>query len=90
LSNFASPPAEPVVYLVVITDLLFRLIISNCENYAICPEWWENLSANNHEQITEKVASMVSSFSITGPTYLREGLDGISDWHFDSVVSKMD
>lgn len=72
-----------------IGDLLFRMVISNCENHAISPEWWESLPENHRKQITERVSLMANSFSMTQPTYLYKGLEGIAHWHFDSVISNM-
>lgn len=69
------------------SDLLFRLVISSCENHAISPEWWENQSRYNQDKIVTRITSMASSFSITKPTYLSEGLEGISDWEFASVIT---
>ena len=35
-------------------DLLFRMAISNCENLAVAPEWWESLPEKQKEQIESK------------------------------------
>jgi len=70
-------------------DFLFRLVVSNCENIAISPEWWEQLDESQKEQIISKVSSMSDSFSMTEPIYLMRGLEGICNWDF-KVISKME
>jgi hypothetical protein len=71
-------------------DLLFRLVISNCENHAISPAWWEQISSEHKEQITTKATQTTGVFNAMIPTYLSEGLEGIAEWKFDEVVSKME
>jgi hypothetical protein len=71
-------------------DLLFRLIISSCENHAISPCWWEKLSRIQQEQIIEKISRSSDVFVRTPNSYLMEGLEGISGWKFDHVISNME
>lgn len=71
-------------------DLLFRLIVSNCENHAISPRWWDHLSPHHKEQIRSHATLMASTFSITTPKYLMEGLEGIARWKFERVINNMD
>lgn len=71
-------------------DLFFRMAISNCENLAIAPEWWESLLDSQKEQIASRATLMTNIFSETKPTYLMEGLEGIAPWDFDSVIDNMD
>lgn len=73
-----------------IDDLLFRMIISNCENFAISPQWWEKLSTNHKEQITARASNMANIFAMTKQTYLMEGLEGIAHWNFENVISNME
>jgi hypothetical protein len=73
-----------------IGDLLFRLVISNCENHAISPQWWENLPEQHKEQIIEKSSIGVSFFVNTPPSYLMEGLEGISNWKFENVITNVE
>lgn len=70
-------------------DLFFRMAISNCENLAIAPKWWENLPDNHKEQIVSRATLMANIFSMTRSTYLMEGLEGISPWDFESVIDNM-
>lgn len=71
-------------------DYLFRLAISNCGNLAISPKWWENLPEEIKESITERTTLMADIFSITDQSYLTKGLEGISNWQFEEVISNMD
>jgi hypothetical protein len=71
-------------------DMLFRLVISSCENHAISPQWWEQLPIGHKEQITKKASKMVDILVNTSPSYLLEGLEGISNWKFESVIPKME
>jgi hypothetical protein len=71
-------------------DFLFRLAMSNCENLAISPQWWEKLSASNKEQISLRASSMADLMSIIEPHYLMKGLEGIVQWEFESVISNME
>lgn len=73
-----------------VSDFLFRMVILNCENCAISPEWWELLSERQREEISTAGASNMHPFSPMKNTYLVQGLEGVSGWHFDSVVSNMD
>ena len=73
-----------------LNDHLFRLAMTNCENLAISPEWWEKLDGDKKEIIIDRATSMVDIFLITEQSYLMEGLEGISDWHFEKVISNMD
>lgn len=70
-------------------DMLFRLVISNCENHAISPQWWECLSDIHQRQIIERASKMADVLVNTPQSYLTEGLEGIADWKFDSVISNM-
>lgn len=70
-------------------DMLFRLVISNCENHAISPEWWENLSDTHQKEIIERASKMADVLVNTPKSYLMEGLEGIADWRFNSVISNM-
>lgn len=71
-------------------DLLFRLVISGCENLAISPKWWDRLSQNNKEQILSYARLNANIFTAIKPTYLMEGLEGIAQWEFESVISEME
>ncbi len=73
-----------------IGDYLFRLVICNCENLAISPKWWEGLSAKQREEVSSKAFYGVDVFSRIKPSYLMEGLEGICNWNFESVISNMD
>lgn len=71
-------------------DYLFRLAITNCENLAISPKWWENLTEDIKETIIDRTTLMADIFTITDQSYLTKGLEGISNWEFESVIQNMD
>lgn len=71
-------------------DMLFRLVISNCENHAISPQWWEGLSDIHQKDIIERASKMADVLVSTQQSYLTEGLEGIADWKVDSVISNME
>ncbi|MFZ2406146.1 MAG: hypothetical protein WAW41_13490, partial [Methylobacter sp.] len=70
-----------------IGDLLFRLVISNCENLAISPQWWEKLSEDHKEKISSRVTSMAHPDIEIKHNYLMNGLEGISQWQFGETIS---
>lgn len=74
----------------LLRDYLFRLAITNCENLAISPKWWEDLPEDKKEKITDRVSLMADIFAITERSYLMKGLEGISNWQFENVISNMD
>jgi hypothetical protein len=71
-------------------DMLFRLVISNCENHAISPQWWENLLHSQKEEIIEKASKMADILTNTPQSYLLEGLEKLANWKFDRVISNME
>lgn len=71
-------------------DYLFRLAITNCENLAISPKWWEELDEDKKEKIIDRTTSIADIFSVTEQSYLMDGLEGISGWKFENVISNMD
>ncbi|EHP87181.1 hypothetical protein GeomeDRAFT_1520 [Geobacter metallireducens RCH3] len=73
-----------------VADMLFRLVISACENHAISPIWWEQLPKDHKEEISRTFGCTVSSFSPTKATYLAKGLEGIAEWDLSSVITNTD
>jgi len=71
-------------------DLLFRFIVSTCENLAISPEWWDSLQEEDKSTIQSCASNGASPISMIKPTYLTEGLEGISNWSFETVLSDME
>jgi hypothetical protein len=68
-------------------DLLFRLIMSNCENIAFAPTWWDGLSEDARIQIKQRAESMVDLMTAVKPNYLLVGLEEIANWKFEEVKS---
>lgn len=67
-------------------DLLFRFVISNCENLAISPTWWESLTEDQRGEITNSANHMADVFSLPRSDYLTKGLEAIAEWEFDYVL----
>ncbi|CAK8710971.1 MAG: hypothetical protein D3920_01700 [Candidatus Electrothrix sp. AW2] len=73
-----------------VSDILFRMVIINCENCAISPEWWESLEEEQREEVAAAGASNTYPYTPMKNTYLSEGVDGISGWHFANIMSNME
>lgn len=73
-----------------IGDFLFRLVISNCENLAISPKWWESLTDQDRMSIEERISSMADIFSLTRSNYLSDGIANICSWSFEKVITNME
>jgi len=71
-------------------DALFRLAITNCENIAISPVWWDKLEKDSKEKIANRAKYWADILSVTEESYLIDGLEGISAWKFEKVISNMD
>lgn len=71
------------------SDYHLRLVLS-CENHAISPSWWDNLSDDKKKKIEDKFSVEADIFSEVKSDYLCKGIEGVSDWVFDSVIVKMD
>ena len=67
-------------------DLLFRFVISNCENLAMSPAWWESLSENHRAEVAKSANHMANVFSPPRSDYLVTGLPNIAQWEFDYVI----
>jgi len=66
-----------------------RIAITNCENLAISPKWWDKLEKDIKEKIADRAIYWADILSITEESYLIDGLEGISDWKFERVISNM-
>jgi hypothetical protein len=71
-------------------DYLFRLVISNCENMAMRPQWWESLTEQQRSEIAMSASYWADMFSPLRRDYLMRGLENISNWQFEQVVSDME
>ena len=74
----------------VLSDYLFRLVISNCENIAISPSWWESLPNKHRECVIARISNMADVLAVTQKGYLMEGLEGIAQWNFETVISNIE
>jgi hypothetical protein len=68
-------------------DAMFRLVIANCENVAFAPGWWEGLSQDKRAAVCEVINVGASIFAPVESDYLTCGLEGISEWQFESVIA---
>jgi hypothetical protein len=73
----------------VLADILFRYVFSCCENHAISPAWWDGLTDKAKIEIYERFEHIANIQKPIMNNYLREGIEGISDWSFSSVISAM-
>jgi hypothetical protein len=71
-------------------DHLFRLVVSNCENLAMRPQWWESLPEQDRFRIAKAASYGADIFTPIQHDYLASGLEDISRWEFESVISDMD
>lgn len=84
--EFIGSLADAVSENGIIQDFLFRLVLK-CENHAIAPRWWESLSAEKKEVISESLSNDFDIFEQTSDLYLMKGLERITDWKFDEVIT---
>ena len=68
----------------------FRLVISNCENIAISPSWWESLPDKHRECVTARISNMADALAVNQQGYLMGGLEGIAQWNFETVISNIE
>lgn len=66
-------------------DAMFRSVVSNCENLAISPTWWEGLSVEHRNGVSASLSHGTNLFAPTDPEYLTRGLEGVCQWHFETV-----
>jgi len=70
-------------------DMIFRFVISNCENMVFSPSWWESLPEEKTNKIIERVTDMACPHTKVQAYYLTDGLSDISKWSFENVYSNM-
>lgn len=68
-------------------DAMFRLVISNCENLAFAPEWWEARTEEEQQTVTQCLERGVNIFAPIEPDYLTRGAEGLCLWEFDAVYA---
>lgn len=70
-------------------DAMFGMVVSNCENVAFSPMWWESLNSEQQRVVTAFVSVGANLFAPTNPEHLAKELGGICPWNFDGVHSTM-
>jgi hypothetical protein len=69
-----------------IEDLLFGMILSGCENMAIAPQWMATRTPEEIEKLETAISSGASVFTNQEMRDVIDGVKGITDWEFDSVI----
>jgi len=72
-------------------DLLFQLVLKNCENVAYCPNWIDSLSEADRQRIEELATESASGTVPIDPDYLTGGdRPPPNPWVVDSVEDNLD
>lgn len=72
-----------------LSDALFRLAISSCENHAIRISWWDQLSNQAKSEIFDRVVLMSAPGIPIPQNYLSSGCEGIATWDFENVSTTL-
>jgi hypothetical protein len=70
-------------------DAMFRMVVSNCENLAVSPIWWEHMQKSKRGELSARLIHGANIFALTDPEYLTNGLEGICPWSFESVFTNV-
>lgn len=68
-------------------DVMFGMVLSNCENLAVSPAWWDGLPSEQQDAVMARLSYGTNIFAPINPDYLAECLDGACHWKFDNVHS---
>lgn len=71
-------------------DMMFRLLMTSCENLAFSPEWYESLKDGERLTLNEFATYGVSFAAIPRHDYLKSGLENFINWKFDHVQEEVD
>jgi len=72
-------------------DLLFQLVLKNCENVAYSPDWIDSLSETDRQRIEELATESASGMVPIDPDYLTGGDRPLPNpWVIDSVEDNLD
>lgn len=66
-------------------DFLFQLVILNCENHALSPNWWESLSQDKKSRLCKMMEKRADVFSEIKNDYLTNPPKGIIPWVLNRV-----
>lgn len=72
-----------------LSDLLFKFILLNSENFAFSPTWWESLSIDNKKEISQAISSMMNPTMAIREHYSINELDNISNWDFETIDNNL-
>lgn len=68
-----------------LSNLLFKFILLNSENFAFSPTWWESLSDDNQKEISQAISNMMNPTKAIREHYSINGLNNISNWNFKTI-----
>lgn len=68
-----------------LSNLLFKFILLNSENFAFSPTWWESLSDDNQKEISQAISNMMNPTKAIREHYSINGLNNISNWNFETI-----
>lgn len=68
-----------------LSDLLFKFILLNSENFAFSPTWWESLSNDIQKEISQAISNMMNPTMAIREHYSMNGLNNISNWDFETI-----
>ena len=69
-----------------LSDLLFKFILLNSENFALSPSWWESLSNDIQKEISQAISNMMHHTNEIRKYYSIHGLENIANWNFEEQV----
>lgn len=72
-----------------LSDLLFKFILLNSENFALSPIWWESLSTDKQKEISKAVTHMMQPTLAIRQYYLYNGLENIAKWNFETIQDNL-
>lgn len=76
-----------------ISDIIFRFVVSSCENTFFSPRWYESLNERKKSMISARVNIMGDPTQSCPDNYLSEGLEGIlqckNPYVIDNLFSKV-
>lgn len=73
-----------------LADALIKFVFSNCENHAFRISWWNKLSSEVKQEISDRILHMALPTATIAPNYLTSGIRGMAEWTFDVVHSRSD
>ncbi len=73
-----------------LADALLKFVFSTCENHAFRISWWNELSSEVKQELSNRMLHMALPTTKMPPNYLTSGIRGMAEWKFDVVYSQLD